>query len=62
MDAPSGCPFHPRCQFALEACSSGVPAPVPVRGGFARCIRANENLAEFAKVMPTTSGDELGEG
>jgi len=27
LDAmPSGCPFHPRCEFALETCRSVVPA------------------------------------
>jgi oligopeptide/dipeptide ABC transporter ATP-binding protein len=58
MDAPSGCPFHPRCQFALEACTSGVPALVPVRGGFVRCIRAHETLVR----TPTSSDEQLGEG
>ncbi|WP_413206407.1 ABC transporter ATP-binding protein [Rhodospirillum sp. A1_3_36] len=24
---PPGCPFHPRCAFAIEACSSGGPPP-----------------------------------
>jgi oligopeptide/dipeptide ABC transporter ATP-binding protein len=56
MDAPSGCPFHPRCQFALEACASGVPALVPVRGGFARCIRAND------KLVAATAPDEMSTG
>ncbi|MGD0693188.1 MAG: ABC transporter ATP-binding protein, partial [Acidimicrobiales bacterium] len=58
MDAPSGCPFHPRCQFALESCRTGVPVLVPVRGGFARCIRAHENLTG----MPTPVDPPLGDG
>jgi oligopeptide/dipeptide ABC transporter ATP-binding protein len=33
MDAPSGCPFHPRCRFALDECRKATPALVPVRGG-----------------------------
>jgi peptide/nickel transport system ATP-binding protein len=57
MDAPSGCPFHPRCQFALEACTTGVPALVPVRGGFARCIRAHENLTGTPMPFDPTPGD-----
>jgi oligopeptide/dipeptide ABC transporter ATP-binding protein len=57
MDAPSGCPFHPRCQFALEECTSGVPALVPVRDGFARCIRAHEKLVESI-----TNADETSRG
>ena len=48
MDAPSGCPFHPRCRFALEECRQGTPAMVPVRGGFVRCFRAHEDLKALA--------------
>jgi oligopeptide/dipeptide ABC transporter ATP-binding protein len=48
MDAPSGCPFHPRCRFALDECREGVPAMVPVRGGMARCFRAHEDLAALS--------------
>jgi len=44
MDAPSGCPFHPRCRFVLDACREAVPALMPVRGGLVRCFRANEEL------------------
>ena len=44
MDAPEGCPFHPRCRFAEDACRRGVPTLVAVRGGFARCFRAHEDL------------------
>ncbi len=44
MDAPPGCPYHPRCRFALDSCAEGIPAMVPVRGGFVRCFRAHENL------------------
>jgi oligopeptide transport system ATP-binding protein len=45
MNPPSGCPFHPRCPFAIEACSRVVPAydslaqrPEQV----AACIRIHE--------------------
>jgi len=44
MDAPEGCPFHPRCRFAIDVCRTGVPGLVSVRGGLARCFRAHENL------------------
>jgi len=44
MDAPSGCPFHPRCRFALDECRKATPALVPVGGGFVRCFRAHEDL------------------
>ena len=51
MDAPAGCPFHPRCRFALDECREGVPAMVPVRGGMARCFRAHEDLAAMSAAM-----------
>lgn len=57
MDAPSGCPFHPRCRFALEACATGVPALVPVRGGLVRCIRAHENLIGTPSSNDAPGGD-----
>ena len=53
MDAPEGCPFHPRCRFALDECLEGVPALVPVRGGFVRCLRAHEDLRHLSVVTPT---------
>jgi peptide/nickel transport system ATP-binding protein len=30
---PSGCPFHTRCPKAIPACSTRIPAHVPVTGG-----------------------------
>jgi len=30
---PSGCAFHPRCPFAMDACVREQPAPAPVSGG-----------------------------
>ena len=27
---PSGCPFHPRCEFAFDRCSEQKPPPFPV--------------------------------
>lgn len=37
---PQGCRFHPRCRFAIEACTV---APVPLKDG-SRCLRAGELL------------------
>jgi peptide/nickel transport system ATP-binding protein len=31
-NVPEGCPFHPRCTFATEACLPQVPPLVPVNG------------------------------
>ncbi len=32
INAPSGCPFHPRCRYATEACSQVMP-PLKDSGG-----------------------------
>jgi peptide/nickel transport system permease protein len=39
---PSGCRFHPRCEYVVEACK--VP-PIPLIDG-SRCIRVNELVLE----------------
>ena len=37
---PAGCPFADRCGWVVEACRSGMPAPMPVGPDHtARCIR-----------------------
>jgi peptide/nickel transport system ATP-binding protein len=32
-DVPAGCPFHPRCPFAMEACTRHEPALLPTGNG-----------------------------
>ena len=39
---PPGCRFHPRCGFAIEACSSGDIPLVKIGESLTRCIRAAE--------------------
>ena len=39
---PPGCRFHPRCGFAIEACSSGDIPLVKIGDSLTRCIRAAE--------------------
>lgn len=41
---PRGCSFAPRCDFAIEACTSGQPPLTEVAGRFVRCLRAGEEL------------------
>ena len=37
-DVPSGCPFHPRCRYAMDICSVEDPAPFALAdGGEVRC-------------------------
>ena len=40
VNPPSGCAFHPRCPFAVDACRDQVPALEPLG-----CDRDNEHLA-----------------
>jgi oligopeptide/dipeptide ABC transporter ATP-binding protein len=48
VSPPPGCPFHPRCLYAIDACRTIVPplepvgAPVPDPDHLAACIRKNE--------------------
>jgi peptide/nickel transport system ATP-binding protein len=40
---PAGCPFHPRCRFAIDACQENRPPLVPHEGGhLSACIRHHE--------------------
>ncbi|MDD4903780.1 MAG: ABC transporter ATP-binding protein, partial [Candidatus Bipolaricaulis sp.] len=40
---PSGCPFHPRCRYAIDVCSSEVPAYRDLgHEHFVACHRADE--------------------
>jgi peptide/nickel transport system ATP-binding protein len=42
-NAPSGCPFHPRCRYVVDRCRVEVPALREVRPAhFAACHRAEE--------------------
>lgn len=44
---PSGCPFHPRCRYAIDICKEGSPPPLEQVGKdrFAACYRSREVLA-----------------
>ena len=39
---PPGCPFHPRCPYAIDACKTIVPPLRQHRGHFVACHRAEE--------------------
>ena len=42
IDPPKGCPFHTRCQYAIEDCKRIVPSLVEIKAAhFAACIRIN---------------------
>jgi oligopeptide/dipeptide ABC transporter ATP-binding protein len=50
VSPPSGCPFHPRCPFAVAACSESLPVLEAVEGSggeaghehLAACLRVGE--------------------
>jgi len=43
IDPPSGCSFHPRCPYAIEACSLTTPEFFKTKNtNLAACIRVNE--------------------
>jgi peptide/nickel transport system ATP-binding protein len=51
-----GCPFAPRCKFALDDCGSRVPEPVHVDGRDVRCLRAADMQAVASERAPIITG------
>ena len=43
INAPSGCPFHPRCKYATEACKKSMPPLTDISGNH---LVACHNLPE----------------
>jgi oligopeptide/dipeptide ABC transporter ATP-binding protein len=47
IDVPGGCPFHPRCPYAMDICTRRMPPPFPVGNRHvARCWLRGEEGAE----------------
>ena len=44
-DPPPGCPYHPRCPFAVTRCKAELPALRPFQTGRVACHRAEEIAA-----------------
>ncbi len=42
INPPTGCSFHPRCQFAQEKCKSGAPPLIQFGNREIACVRAGE--------------------
>lgn len=38
INVPKGCPFHPRCPYAMDICRERVPPPVQADGRTVRCF------------------------
>jgi len=51
MNPPSGCPFHTRCPYAIEACTQVVPKLVEIKPRhFAACIRISPEQPHIDEV------------
>ncbi len=48
-EAPSGCPFHPRCSYAQEQCKVQLPPPVNASSESVMCLRADERRAQLGR-------------
>ena len=44
-ELPPGCPFMPRCRYAVDACRGEIPVVVTDAGQMALCVRAKEMIA-----------------
>ncbi len=42
IDPPTGCAFHPRCPYAIDACRTQRPEPRQIGGTLVACHRADE--------------------
>jgi oligopeptide/dipeptide ABC transporter ATP-binding protein len=49
FEAPEGCSFAPRCEFAQDRCKAKTPELRAVTGGEVRCVRAEEIEGNLAK-------------
>ncbi len=47
LSPPPGCPFHPRCPFAIDACREAIPALEPV--GASKDVGASEAVGASAE-------------
>jgi len=53
INPPSGCRFHTRCPYAIQACKEVVPPLAEIKPNhFAACIRISPELPDIDKVAP----------
>ena len=51
----AGCSFAPRCDHAIDACTTKVPEPVIVAGRSVRCLRAQDIQAARPEHLPVAA-------
>ena len=49
---PSGCPFHPRCPYAMEVCTGAFPPAVEVDGVKVNCYLHVPGAADSKRIVP----------
>ena len=42
INPPSGCPYHPRCDYAIDICKESIPPLVSKNGVRVACLRSDE--------------------
>lgn len=53
INPPTGCPFHTRCPYVVDACRDVVPPLVEIkRNHFAACIRISPDQPHIEEVAP----------
>jgi oligopeptide/dipeptide ABC transporter ATP-binding protein len=53
IDPPSGCRFHTRCPYVIDACKKVVPPLVEIKPNhFAACIRISPDQPHIEDVAP----------
>jgi oligopeptide/dipeptide ABC transporter ATP-binding protein len=56
LNPPSGCRFHTRCPYAVDACSRIEPVLTEITPGhLAACIRISPSAPDIDKVPPGTT-------
>ncbi len=59
LDMPSGCPFHPRCPYAMRICARGMPPQRALQAGHnAACWLHERKSAADGEPLETPAGVE----